>query len=328
MALSSLARLAARRTAIGTVGAVGAVAALGAAGITLASLANGGIGPDKFSGARLTFPDDLVNLDHWVSFTAKQTNGLAAGILSGFGVSIGSNYNVAGGSVFLPLPSNLSTDYNPEYSKKDLGAAAGSIIKPFDRAMYGNQEMGGGAATGAAMAGIALGIAGQNAKVQAGMKAAGGEDVAAAVLKTAGGVALNPNKILLFTGVDFRDHSFSWKLSPKNRQESNTIRDIIRMMRFYTHPEFVGGGLFFKYPEYFEIKFNHPEYLFDLRPSVCTDIKVNYHSQGYAGYVRDSNGGGIPAPVEIELTLSFRETEIITKNSLDYKDPITGQRFN
>jgi len=322
MALSSLARLAARRTAIGTVGAVGAVAALGAAGITLASLANGGIGPDQFSGARLTFPDDLVNLDHWVSFTAKQTNGLAAGILNSIaGITIGSNFNVAGGSIFLPLPSNLSTDYNPEYTKKDLGAAAGGVLKPFDRAMYGNNEMGDVAAAGGAMAGIAAGVAGgfASSKLSGVMKAIGGDagDVGAAVLKTAGGVALNPNKILLFTGVDFRDHSFSWKLSPKNRQESDTIRDIIRMMRFYSHPEFVAGGLFFKYPEYFEIKFNHPEYLFDLRPSVCTDIKVNYHSQGYAGYVRDGNGGGIPAPVEIELTLSFREVEIITKNSLD-----------
>jgi hypothetical protein len=318
-AISGLAKLATKRAGIAL--AVGGVAALGAAGITLASLANGGIGSDKFSGERLTFPDDLANLDHWVSFTAKQTNGLAAGILSGFGVNIGSNFNVAGGSIFLPLPSNLSTDYNPEYTKKDLGAAVGGVLKPFDRAMYGNNEMGNAAAAGGAMAGISAGIAGgfANKAFSGGMAAIGGDgsDAAAAVLKTAGGVAINPNKIVLFTGVDFRDHSFSWKLSPKNRQESDTIRDIIRMMRFYSHPEFVGGGLFFKYPEYFEIKFNHPEYLFDLRPSVCTDIKVNYHSQGYAGYVRDSNGGGIPAPVEIELTLSFREVEIITKNSLD-----------
>jgi hypothetical protein len=316
--LSTLGALAARRTALGSIGAIAGVAALGAAGITLATLANSGIGPDKFSGSRLTFPDDLANLDHWVSFTAKQTNGLAAGILNSItGITIGSNFNVAGGSVFLPLPSNLSTDYHPEYTNKDLGAAAGGVLKPFDRQLYNNNDIPGAAAAGAALAGIAGAIGSANQTVGSVIKAVGGQDTVDAALKVTGGVALNPNKIVLFTGVNFRDHVFSWKLSPKNRQESNTIRDIIKMMRFYSHPEFVAGGLFFKYPEYFEIKFNHPEYLFDLRPSVCTDIKVNYHSQGYPGYIRDKNGGGIPAPVEIELSLSFREVEIITKNSLD-----------
>jgi hypothetical protein len=311
--LSTLGKLAATRAGMGVV--AGGVAALAGAGITLASLAGGGIGSDQFSGARLTFPDDLVNLDHWISFTAVQTNGQFASALDSVmqGMTIGSNYNVAGGSIFLPLPSNLSTDYNPEYTTPNLDQVAGGILKPFDRKMYGNDDISGPAAAGAAMAGIAV-AATSAAAASVGLK---GGDAAAAALKIAGGVALNPNKIVLFTGVNFRDHSFSWKLSPKNRQESNTIRDIIRMMRFYTHPEFVAGGLFFKYPEFFHIRFNHPEYLFDLRPSVCTDIKVNYHSQGYAGYVRDSNGGGIPAPVEIELTLSFKEVEIITKNSLD-----------
>jgi hypothetical protein len=315
--LNSLAQLAARRA--GMFGAVAGVTALGAAGITLASLANGGIGPDQFSGQRLTFPDDLVNLDHWISFTAVQTNGLAAGILNSIaGISIGSNFNVPGGSIFLPLPSNLSTDYRPQYTdNKDLGAAAGSVIKPFDRAIYGNNDMGGAAAAGAAMAGVAAGIAGKSETLNKAMAAVGGGDTVDAMLKVAGGVATNPNKIVLFTGVPFREHTFSWKLSPKNRQESETIRTIIKMMRFYSHPEFVAGGLFFKYPEYFQIRFNYPEYLFDLRPSVCTDIKVNYHSQGYAGYVRDKNGGGIPAPVEVEISMSFKETEIITKNSLD-----------
>jgi len=314
--LSTLGKLAATRVGMGVV--AGGVAALAGAGVTLASLAGGGISPDKFSGARLTFPDDLVNLDHWISFTAVQTNGLFASALSGVlqGMTIGSNYNVAGGSIFLPLPSNLSTDYlhGGAYTEKDLGPAAGGILKPFDRQLYDNKDISGAAAAGGAMGGIAVAAAGA-AATKLGLGGAG--DAADAALKVAGGVAINQNKIVLFTGVPFRDHTFSWKLSPKNRQESDTIRDIIRMMRFYSHPEFVAGGLFFKYPEYFQIKFNHPEYLFDLRPSVCTDIKVNYHSQGYAGYVRDANGGGIPAPVEIELSLTFKETEIITKNSLD-----------
>jgi hypothetical protein len=89
------------------------------------------------------------------------------------------------------------------------------------------------------------------------------------------------------------------------------------MFTYYAHPEYIGGGLFFKYPEYFLIKFRHPEYLFTLKPSVLKDIQVNYHATGRPAYVRDQDGLGVPAPAEIELSLSFQETEIITKNGLN-----------
>jgi hypothetical protein len=176
----------------------------------------------------------------------------------------------------------------------------------------GNQAMAGNSMQGLvnAVGGGAKGLAVKTAV------SAVGENNAGAALKVTGGVAVNPHKIALFTGVNFREHQFSWKLSPKNRRESDKIRQIIELFTYYSHPEYVAGGLFFKYPEFFEIKFRHPEYLFKLQPSVCKDIKVNYHGQGYAAYIRDANGGGVPAPAEIELSLTFMETEIVTKQSL------------
>ena len=320
--MSALTSLLARRVSMGALGAAAAVTALGVAGVTLASLAGGGIGPDPYTGSNSTFPDDLVTNDHWISFQAVQTNGAAASTINSMlGITIGSNFNVPGGSVFLPMPSNLSTDYNPEYTPKDLDMAAGSVLKPFDRAIYGNQDINDSAALGAGMAGIAGGFAGSRGAKVAGEVAsafgASGGDTLAAALKVSAGIAQNPHKIILFTGVGFRDHTFSWKLSPKNRYESDTIKSIIDFFVYYSHPEYVAGGLFFKYPEFFQIKFAHPDYLFELRPSVCKDVKVNYHTQGYAAYVRNADGSGAPAPAEVELTLTFTETEIVTKNSLN-----------
>jgi hypothetical protein len=144
----------------------------------------------------------------------------------------------------------------------------------------------------------------------------GGAGTFEAALKVGLGVAQNPHKIVLFTGVDFREHRFSWKLSPRSRAESNMIKQIIDAFTYYAHPEYVGGGLFFKYPEFFNIKFRHKDYLFEMQPSVCTDIQVNYHGQGFPAYIRDANGSGTPAPAEIELSLTFKEVEIITKNTL------------
>jgi hypothetical protein len=267
-------------------------------------------------------------MDHWVEFTAKETKGnsLLTDAIKSFAGSIGSS-EVIGATIRLPMPSNLSTDYNPQYSTPDLGAAAGQIIKPFDQAIYNNSSMPG-LLQGAGVSGILGGGKLEGALQTAAGAATGfgldalskaGGDVFGAALKVAGGVAVNPHKIVLFTGVDFREHRFSWKLSPRSRDESNRIRDIIAAFTRYAHPEFVGGGLFFKYPEFFDIKFRHPEYLFNLQPSVCTDIQVNYHGQGVAAYIRNSDGSGAPAPAEVELTLSFKETEIVTKNYLDGK---------
>jgi hypothetical protein len=50
---------------------------------------------------------------------------------------------------------------------------------------------------------------------------------------------------------------------------------------------------------------------------VCTDIKVDYHSQGYAAYIRNADGSGEPAPAEVSLSLTFKETEVISKQFLN-----------
>jgi hypothetical protein len=316
------------RMGMGAASTIAVGAALTASGMTLASLAGGGVGRDPFTNTTLRFPDDLGNIDHWISFEAVQTNGAAANLLSGFGVSIGSNFNVAGGSVYLPLPSQLSTKYDPQYTDENLGMAAGAALKPFDRQMYGNTDIPGAAAVGAGMAAVTTSVAknflpGAQQVLSGASTLAGGQGSVDAALKVFGGVAQNPHKIVLFTGVNFRQHQFTWKLSPKNRTESNQIRSIIDFFKYYSHPEYVAGGLFFKYPEFFRIRFHHPEYLFEIRPSVCEDVSVNYHTQGYPAYVREADGSGIPAPAEIELSLSFKETEIITKNSLNPPQRIT-----
>ena len=328
MAVTGAALIRGARIAAG----VGAGAALGfGIGSFVGGVSSGILGalagPDPYNGSSLFFPQELEENDHWIEFTAKQTRGMAEGAISSIlGATIGST--TMGGTIRLPMPANLSTDYNPQYSDPALGSAVGMALKPSDQAIYGNNTMGNSAMAGNSLQGLisAAGAGVVGAGVTAGIDAINGlaknipgatGDTAAALLKVGGGVAVNPHKIVLFTGVNFRDHQFSWKLSPKNRRESDLIRQIVNMFTYYAHPEYVAGGLFFKYPEFFEIKFRHPEYLFQLQPSVCTDIRVNFHGQGYPAYIRDANGGGVPAPAEVELSLSFKETEIVTKQSLN-----------
>lgn len=314
-------------TRLGTTAGIAGVALGALAGVTFAgALSSGFIGgraaPDPFRGTSTEFPEDLSVNDHWIEFTAKKTEGRAEDVLSSaLGITLGSTTSL-GGTIRLPMPANLSTDYNPQYSTPDLGPAAGMALKPSDQAIYGNNTMGNQALAGNSLQGLvgaaiggAAGAGLNFGATKADAFAGGG--VAAALLKVSGGLAVNPHKIVLFTGVDFRDHTFSWKLSPRNRNESNIIRNIVNAFAYYAHPEYVAAGLFFKYPEFFDIKFRHPQYLFKLQPSVCTDVRVNFHGQGYPAYIRDANGVLDPAPAEVELSLTFKETEIVTKQQLN-----------
>jgi len=317
-----LGALAGRRGGVARAAAILGGAALTAAGLTIAALA-GGKKPDPYKDNFVGFPQDLDNIDHYVEFIAQETKGAITG---GIEEAIGGQINligsrINGGTIRLPLPSNLSTDYHPQYSDADLGfGSAGALLKMGDRHIYGNGDISKLAAAGGALAAAGMEVAGGaagEALKGLGLEAGGNANLGAAALKVAAGVAQNPHKIVLFTGVNFREHTFSWKLSPRNRRESDLIRQIINMFTYYSHPEYVGGGLFFKYPEFFKIRFNHPEYLFELQPSVCTGVKVDYHGQGYPAYVRLSNGQGPPAPAEVSFTVTMKETEIITKDFLN-----------
>lgn len=320
----SAALLRAARIGMGVAAVASAFNSLSSSGVARASLIGPIGGPDPFQDKTLYFPEDLKQIDHWIEFQAKETKGqalpLAQRIIgNSFNLSVGNT--VLGGKVVLPMPSNLSTDYNPDYSAQDLGLAAGQVLKPADQGIYGNvgpDSLLSGTGLSGVSGSMALGAAlggGAGAAI-AGISSAAGDTNFNAFTKVTAGVAQNPHKIVLFTGVNFRDHRFSWKLSPKNRAESDAINDIINFFTYYSHPEYVAGGLFFKYPEFFDIKFHHPEYLFELQGSVCNGIQINYHGQGYAAYIRNSDGSGVPAPAEVELTLTFKETEIITKNTL------------
>jgi Tail-tube assembly protein len=320
--IRGLAALAARRAGTGLAVATVAGAGLTAAGLTIASL-TGGTKPDPFKDNFVGFPQDLEDsIGHYIEFVAQETKGQ---------VDFGSRVN--GATIRLPMPANLSVDYNPTYTSSDLGAGmTGAILKAGDRAMYDNTDILKSVAAGGAIAGAGISLLkGVGSAIRtavsaaAGDAAAGGKEgdgISAPILKIAAGVAENPHKIVLFTGVNFRDHTFSWKLSPRNRRESDLIRTIINMFTYYSHPEYVAGGLFFKYPEFFRIRFRHPEYLFDLQPAVCTNVKVDFHGQGTPAYVRMADGSGPPAPAEITLSLTFKETEIITKDFLN-KERIT-----
>lgn len=306
----------------------------------------------------VSFPDEIVEIDHWVTFRAFETKQLNR-------AERPEKRPLA--YISLPIPGNLSTAYNISYSDIDLGAFRKIVIDSLSEGPNTAQARADiqGIGLGALAGGIFGGFSGTTAGIASGMTAgiiAGGaiqslvegSTVGPAVLSTAiganetfaaiggnFGIARNPHKVVLFNNVGFRTHEFSYSFSPKSYEEAEMLRKIITLFKLYASPSFnvpgeinvplsglnsidgvdlkdanikLGTGRhFFKYPEYFEIDFHHPKFLFQIGPSVIEQFSVDYHPQGVA-YARTE--GREPTPVGIGLRISFRETEIVTKESI------------
>ena len=307
------------------------------------------------SNKTLKFPVNLDETGHYVQFTAfdrKRSDVLDSARGS---LTVGNKLPVEQikATFFLPMPANLGTAYNADYQNEDLGLlgafiadnagtvidAATGALASVGSAITSAVDGQGGAAIDALSSGFsgilkAGGKLASNIKTEigdpqgAGAKAAVGAVLASqgggtakAILAKERGQAVNPHRVVLFQGVQFREHQFSYRLSPKNADETRIIASLIQGLKFYMLPRYGGEGkgkfvgrAFLDYPQIFQIKFKNDTHLFKLLPSVLKSINVQYHPMGYPAYIRTEND---VAPVEIEIQMTFQEIQMFTKESVE-----------
>lgn len=206
--------------------------------------------------------------------------------------------------IALHIEEKPTVKYSAQYSNKDLGTLAGVI------GQIGGSDLGatlqnamniGGEASQAAMMGLA--------KLPSMF---GGTDVKS-IISASSKTALNPFREVLFEAVDFRTFSFKYRFMPKNRTEVQSIQDIVRLFKFHMHPELSENRLFFIYPGEFQIAYyfgnNQNSYFHKFAPAVLTDLNVDYGGETFASF-KDG------APSEVNISMTFRETEILTKEKI------------
>lgn len=138
----------------------------------------------------------------------------------------------------------------------------------------------------------------------------------ASIVKGAGGVATNPNILVMFRGISkLRQFNFNFVFIPSNEKESRNIRNIIKTFRFHSSPELLyGTSRFYLAPSTFDIEVFHKgktnTKIPKIKTCVLTDCEVNYSPRGWSTYV-----DGMPAA--IEMSLSFREIEQITRQDVE-----------
>ena len=153
-----------------------------------------------------------------------------------------------------------------------------------------------------------------------GAAAGGATRQAATGLLAASGIAANPHQAMLFQGVDFRSHSFSYKFMPKTKNETEQLRAFIKVMKYHMSPGYSkeSDRQLFTYPELFDIDFHYNKYLFDIAASHLVSFDVDYHGEGTPSYFgpQDENDLTDIAPTSVTVSMTFQETSITTKEEI------------
>ena len=279
----------------------------------------------------LSFPKNLVEIDHWMAFRIQRPE-----LLRKDDFPINEDMK----RIFLPLPASIGTKYSHNYNTEGIGVAgaagaklgsamvSGGITGMVDSLAnvtrssivdagmyYGLQaaEENVGAVVGGALGNIGGGVgaaAGTLVGAAAGQALKGG--IAGA------GLARNPYMATMYSNPIIRSHSFSWKLIAKSREETDIIRSIIYAFKYHSAPGMKSGKEhFFDYPEQFDIDFHYDKFLYNIGPSVLNSVAVEYHAEGQPLYHDvEIEGVSEKAPLSITLGLQFSEVSIISKEQI------------
>jgi hypothetical protein len=372
---------------------------------------------ENLNGLATYFPDDLRNIDHWVTFRAFKFEGA----IRSRELREEDAKKIPKAYITLPLAKGLSTDYSVSYEDEGAGGLT-SAIADIVQKIGENRVTFGAAAQAASQA--ATGLASDLLRGSNIGRLVGGQL----------GVARNPHNVVLFSHVPFRTHTFSYTFIPVSRSESEKLRTIISLFKYFMSPSLgseelskkfdnsnnndikveiertqadlararnnidnfdpekpisqqldlvtkpvksgrllatgfnvgtinsitsrdltsenalrglqkeadelekrlanlvnkknktsiaedflIGAGRnVFVYPEYFEIDFHHPQFLFNIGPSMLESFSVDYHPNNIPAYVRTriENDDNSPAPQAVKLDFKFKEVEIVTKETI------------
>ncbi len=273
----------------------------------------------------------------------RKTN--RAGMTQGAGLSRRPLKN--DGTILLPIPSNLQDSNNVVYGESKMNgleaagvSAAKGIADDFGEKLLLNNDkqiefgkefeklgdkivkgLGGDSITAAATAADVL-------TKQLTASAANIFDAnvtANQLLARSSGEIINPNLEILFSDVTVRNFQFSYKLTPRNKYESEQVKLIIRAFKRNMAPQAIGddgtGDFFLRTPNVFKLRYrsgvkDHP-FLNKFKQCFLTDMQTTYTGEGVYSTYDDGT------PVSILLNLSFKEIQPIY--DIDYDEfPGTG----
>ena len=155
-----------------------------------------------------------------------------------------------------------------------------------------------------------------------------GQNISAeSILARGQGIVPNSNLELLFRSPALRKFSFTWRMSPRSREEAMMVNKIVRsfkqgMSAKKLNPTSGGASFFLGTPNVFDLQFRtgggHIDGLFRVKTSACTNTSISYTDGAQWSAYDDGQ------PTSINLTLAFEELEPIYDT--DYSETPLGAK--
>ena len=216
-------------------------------------------------------------------------------------------------SIALPIPTNIIDTFNMRVAGAELGSIGGAVK---DIA----SDVGTGNAT---VTGVVESVAGATTAVGLKKGAAAIDSLTGTNIQKAadiaGGYTTNPRLALAFEGVDLKVHNFSWTLAPRSERESDTIKDIIRIIKKNSLPTYtLGTKAFLNYPSVVDIFFlgTAEDHMYYFKRCMVNQVSINYAGGGSVAFLE----GGKPAVIQLQI--NFTEIDIHTAE--DYGAPLSS----
>lgn len=260
------------------------------------------------------YPQDFDGKSgNWITFSRikyQRPNFLAPG-----------NVVPSGAVISLPLPPQLVSNYNAEWSNTELGMASSALTAGVGGKVDAViNSYSGGSGLGSSIA-DAFSDTGSIGKIIKSYAVSGAIEGAAStdLFQRAGifaGFARNPHRAFLFNAPTFRSFTFTYKLVGRNPNETKSINSIIKEFKAAMMPSFKENleNNIFNYPDMYQISFAHDTYLFKIGNCILRGVGVDYHGEGSPSYTGIDD---TKAPHSIMLTLDFQETEILTREKIE-----------
>jgi hypothetical protein len=230
--------------------------------------------------------------------------------------------------IVMPLSETLVNQTQIQYdSHAKIGLPAGAaanILGPPLQDWWNGQ---GSFPTGKFAAAAGVGVVTSAVKSLAGNNPTAASAASGALPGIEALMGFSPNQFftVLFVGPEYKRHRFSWQLSPRNFQEADELRKIIKTFKNRMSPDLYPGGFVWKFPKIFWISlYSNSKFMYKFKPAVLEAFSVNYTPGGRASFYRskdDSDAGNNP-PTGVTISAQFLELEYwIDGNINDSNDP-------
>ena len=216
-------------------------------------------------------------------------------------------------AITLYMPPSVQVSYNANYTDTEIGAAAAVGAQAYQD-IVNNKGIGDTALS--ALSTLAPDVGdGLIRKALGAIDMIPGLEGAMETVEMQRGFIKTPRMELAFKGIPKRTFQYDFKMIPKSAAEVEEIQKIIKGFKLNMLPEMVSGTANrLTMPNTFDISYMYNgaenQYLHKISTCVLESMSVVYGGDRYKTF--EATGNGAP-PVEVQITLGFKEMDLITR---------------